>query len=245
VKQLTLVAFYGAKDPRFARRIIATQQAIRSALPLGTFVGYSVEQVHATLAGMERLDDRTPPVGRNAWHARKAEVVMDFSRLREVVARHLPLTIRCGGFDPSWREFTSRGESPYVRTFQLQLATRRATLMGWAHVAGDFGDRLLAGLRDDLEQTCGIAHKYPDDNDLFLTLGALAGDATGIVHAAARAERAVRDDLAVDPLELELTEARVHVARYESESLEPGSTETYSIGDSLLGSAFLNALYEP
>jgi hypothetical protein len=244
VKQLSLVAFYGAKDRDLWGRIRACQRAIRSGLPPGTFSAYAAKQVHATIAGMERLDGRLPPIARNAWRARKVESVMDFRPLREVVARNLPLAIRIGGFARSARGFTSRGETPHARSFQIQLAAGRATLIGWPHEAGDFGRRRLAALRADLARSCRIEHKYDDDNDLFFVLGTLAGDTADVAPAAARVEREVRDGLAAHPLQLELTLERVHVACYESESLDPRSTRAYPIDDPRLTPEFLAALYE-
>jgi len=244
MKQLSLVAFHGTKSPAFGELIREGQEAIRSSLPAGAFAPYRVPQVHATIAGVERLDDRAPPISRNLWRKRQVEVAMEFRDLREVVARHLPLSIRFGGFTRAARDFASRGATPYERSFQIQLAAGRATLIGWPHRAGDFSRRSLAELRTDLARTCRIEHKYDDDNDLFVVLGTLDGDAVGSAPDVERIERTMRERLAAGPLELELTVDRMHVVCYLSESLEPATTTAYALDDPRLTPGFLIGLYE-
>lgn len=244
MKQLSLVAFHGAKPPAFGELIRASHEALRSGLRAEAFAPYRMAQVHATIAGMERLDDRAPPISRNLWRKRQVEAVMEFRGLREVVARHLPLSIRFGGFTPAARDFASRGAPPYERSFRIQLAAGRATLIGWPHRAFDFGRRSLAELRADLARTCAIEHKYDDDNDLFVVLGTLYRDAVGCAPDVERMERTMRERLAARPLELELGVDRLHIVCYESESLDPRTTTAYALDDPRLTPEFLIGLYQ-
>ena len=244
MKQLSLVALYGAKPPAFEALVLACQEAVRDGLPAGTFALYPVAQVHATIAGMERLDGRTPPIGRNLWRKRQVEAPMDFAPLAEIVARHLPMSVRFGGFAPDSRELASRGATPYERSFEIQLAAGRVTLIGWPHCRGDFGPRALAALRAELAQRCRIEPKYDDDNDLFLVLGTLEAGAAGMADAVARVEHGVRERRAAAPLELELTLERVRVACYESESLDPATTTAWALDDPRLGPELLTGLYD-
>lgn len=244
MKQLSLVALYGAKPPGFEDRVRGCQGALRAGLPAGVFAPYLVGQVHATIAGLERLEGRAPPVNRNLWRKRRDETPMDFGPLREVVARHLPMSVRFGGFGPASRDFASRGATPYERSFEVQPARGTATLIGWPHRGGDFGSRALAALRADLARRCRIEHKYDDDNDLFLVLGTLSAGTARLAGAIERIVRTVRDRLAAEPLELALTSDRIHVACYESESLDPATTTAYALDDPRFGAELLAGLYD-
>ena len=67
--QLTLVSHYGPKPPTLARLIIELQQLL--AQQLGTsFVPYALEQVHATVVGLEGLRVGGKVRGENFWRLR-------------------------------------------------------------------------------------------------------------------------------------------------------------------------------
>jgi len=241
MKQLSLVAFYGEKERPLAELVDHCRSVVAESSLEETFTPYRTAQVHATITGMESLPGE-PPCNRNVWSKRGVEARMEFSRLAEVLGRHLPMSIRLGGFDPGDCGFKSRGLGPYERSFQIHPATGKLTLVGWPHLEGDFEPRLLERLRSDLAEACNIEHKYDGDNDLYLVLGtvepaAVAGDVSTV-------EATVRDHLLRHPLDIRLGLADAFIVRYEEETLERASTTAYVATDPGLSPGYLRALYD-
>ena len=192
------------------------------------FTPYRPTQVHATIAGMESLPG-APGWNRNLLERHGVRARTDLSRIVEVVRRRLPLTIRIGGFAPGDDRFESRGQEPYERSFGIDPTTGKATLIGWPHRDGDFAPRLLEELRQDLERTCSIAHKYDRDDDLFMVLGAFARP---VPQDSARAvESAVRDRLRDHPVDIRLEREDLSIVRYDEPTLDPASTVVYPLAD--------------
>ena len=241
MKQLSLAAFYGEKERAFAELVDHCRSVVAES-PLGeTFAPYRTAQVHATITGMESLPGE-PACNRNVWSKRGVKARMEFSRLAEVLGRRLPMSIRVGGFDPGDCRFKSQGRVPYERSFQVHAATGKVTLVGWPHMEGDFGPRLLERLRGDLAESCNIEHKYDGDNDLYLVLGTVEPDA--VAGNAPAVEATVRDHLMRHAFEFRLKPADLFVVRYEDETLDPASTTAYVATDSDLTPGYLEALYD-
>ena len=131
---------------------------------------------------------------------------------------------------------------PYERSFQIHQASGKVTLVGWPHVGGDFGPRLLEGLRQDLAEMCNIEHKYDGDNDLYLVLGTVEPSAAAA--GAPTVETAGRDHLLRHPLDIELELAEVVIVRYDEETLDPVSTAAYAVTDPGMTSDYLETLYD-
>lgn len=238
MKQLSLVAFYGEKDLPLAG-LLDRCRSVAAGSPLGGgFNPYRAAQVHATIVGMEGLPDE-PRINRNLWSKRGVKAPMEFSRLGHVVGRPLPLSIRFGGFDRGDRRFESQGRAPYERSFQIDRRSGRMTLIGWPHVQGDFGPRLLVQLRGSLADQCKLEHKYDGDNDLYLVLG-IVEPVVDDVDASA-VEVAVREYLRMNPLDVRLTLEDVSVACYEEETLDPSTTIARNLADSSLTPDALDA----
>jgi hypothetical protein len=215
------------------------------------FHPYALEQIHGTLVGMERATGQAGFVNANLLARTGDAIEMNFSRLTTTLAPHLPLAIRFGGFAADALPFLSAGHSPYTRTFSLQWLTGRCTLIGWPHRDGDFATRrVLNAIRDDLERACGLAHKYPEDNDFFLVLGrlllpeSLAGDELTELHgAAAVVEAKVRALLSSHPVDLVLGLDDLRIVAYEDVTLCPGSTASHELRNKDLTDAAIRRLY--
>jgi hypothetical protein len=183
----TLVAFYGKKPEPLAVLVDAVQKHARQLLG-NEFAPYPMEQVHATIVGLEGARNATGDmVNANFLSLRAESRTMQLPRCLEHLQRTplLPFTLRFGGFQKdAVYPFTSRGEHPFARSFTIQGT--RAVLMGWP-VAGQSYPLALAHLRRELE-AFGVLHKYHAaadalDNDAFMVVGQIrrtAGDDAAI-----------------------------------------------------------------
>ena len=241
MKQLSLVAFYGEKDGPLAGLLDHCRSAVAGS-PLGrSFGAYDGAQVHATIVGMECLPGE-PLANRNAWSKRGVRARMDFSRLREVVGRRLPMSIRFGGFGPDDGRFRSQGRVPFERSFQIHRASGKVTLVGWPHEQGNYASRLLEQLRGDLSRSCNLEHKYDGDNDLYLVLGVMESAAATESDASA-IESVIRDYLAHNPFDVRLALADTSIACYADETLDPRTTRVHALADPTVTPDVLEALY--
>jgi hypothetical protein len=171
----TLVAFYGEKPEQLAALIDSVQSHARRLL--GTaFSPYPMDQVHATIAGLEGARDAAGElVNANYLSLRGQGRVMELAGCLEHLrsSQALPFTVRFGGFEEhAVYPFASRDEHPFARSFTVQ--DTRAVLMGWP-VSGESYPATLGRLRRELE-AFGVLHKYhasPDalDNDAFMVVG--------------------------------------------------------------------------
>lgn len=131
-RNATLVAFYGEKPEPLAALIDAVQKHAHRLLG-NNFAPYAMEQVHATIVGLEGARSATGElVNANYLSLRGEWRAMDLPRCLDHLQRTplLPFTVRFGGFqNDAAYPFTSRGEHPFARSFTTQGA--RAVLMGW------------------------------------------------------------------------------------------------------------------
>jgi hypothetical protein len=171
---LSMVAFYGEKTPELASLIQEIQSCITSIVG-NKFKSYRLEQVHATLLGLEGRKDDRGIINKWFLQHRKETRYIDFSNLLNYLrfSGRLPIVVRIGGYD---REvdygFLSRDRHPYDRSFNIQ--NNIAVAIGWS-CRGDCFPLDLDRLR--LEgQNFNILHKYYQsldsvDNDLYMRLG--------------------------------------------------------------------------
>lgn len=177
--QLTLVAFFGDKQqqyPELWQVIAELQDAIATILGAGIFTRYDERRVHGTVVGLEGF--RT---GEDLWNANCYEKIrmrsrMNLSGLFDFLLADnsiLPVTVKVGGFKENMAyPFTSRGQSPYVRSFSIQGDI--AVAMGWP-MHGRFYTSGIDALRRSANEF-NVLHKYHDswsayDNDFFFVLG--------------------------------------------------------------------------
>jgi hypothetical protein len=108
MRQATLVAYNGSKPTALAEVIHKCQQMVKARAG-GRFHPYGMEQVHATILGLERVDGR---FNRNfAEHRgeRKEMDVVGFSEYLQMPGA-LPFEVQFGGFPDRDFPFTSQGD---------------------------------------------------------------------------------------------------------------------------------------
>ena len=116
-RNLTLVAFYDSKLDSLVQLVDVLQTSLRSGLG-SAFSAYPVEQVHATIVGLEGRR-----IGEEAFNAKMVQVtgrpsVMDLRGLFRFMQEMTPFHIRIGGFAAQKNyPFSSRGLHPYSPFF--------------------------------------------------------------------------------------------------------------------------------
>lgn len=249
--QVSLVAFYGAKPKAFRDLLCRCIDAVRASPLQPYFQPYALEQIHATIVGMERAPGAAEFINANLLASTGRRVAMDFGPLPSNLQRYLPLSIRFGGFGAGDSRFRSAGRSPHERSFQVQWPTQRCTLIGWPHQNGNFTTwRLLNALRDQLAVECGLGHKYREDNDLFLVLGQLSS-LDGVAPAAldhlqeavTHVEERIRRMLAERPVNVVIDTADLSIVAYDDPTLPPASTAAFRLTEPRLDAAWIKNLY--
>jgi hypothetical protein len=231
-RNLTLVAFYDSKPDTLVQLVDLVQTALRTGLG-SAFSAYTVEQVHATIVGLEGWR-----IGAEAFNANMIQVTgrpsaMDLRGLFRFMQEIPPFHIRIGGFAAQKiYPFASRGLHPYIRSFAINGSL--AVLMGWP-VAGESYPMTL----DNLRRECAhynVLHKYHQkkddiDNDFFLVLGQVA-------HGSISDEKveyvqdALRQHLAKrEPLDLVIQPEDLSVVAYTDARLPAAGSERYSLSD--------------
>ena len=172
--QMTLVAYYGNKPAVIEDLIRPFQEALLAQLGYA-YEPYSIEQVHATIIGLEAVRDGSEVININFRELREERRPMNLVRVLEFLraTKLLPFNVQIGGFSPAMAyPFTSRADHPYFRSFSLQGPT--AVAMGWP-IRGQSYPRQLDALRKCFND-CNVLHKYHRssgdiDNDFFFVLG--------------------------------------------------------------------------
>src|SRR5262249_2649610 len=119
-RQGTIVAFYGQKPGVFKRLIGLCWKKVEDAVG-EQFSPYAIEQIHATVVGIERVPG--PALcNLNFQRYRKKSVEMDVLGFLKYLQTgvHLPFSTQIGGFANRDYSFASRGQRPYNRSFSIQ-----------------------------------------------------------------------------------------------------------------------------
>jgi hypothetical protein len=242
--QLTLVSHYGSKPPPFAALIEGLQRSLTMQLGAG-FIPYAIEQVHATIAGVEGT--RTPGGIRNEnfRRYRNEERHVQFpSLLAFLRERFREFEVRVGGFSESAPHgFTSQGRTPFLRSFSIQGEI--AVAMGWP-----WQNLRSVSLLDQLRrkvQEFGILHKWHRtvtdvDNDFFFVLGKLNAQ----LRAEQRrdVERHVREQLgAMPPCRIDVDRQSLAFVAYTDPQLPPASSQVLKVMDAAITPSSLEDLY--
>ncbi len=230
---LSLVAFYGNKSPELASLLLELQQSITNIVG-DTFKPYCLEQIHATLLGLEGRKDDRGIINKWFLHHRGETRYIDFANFLDYLrySGRLPIVVRIGGYDRSIDYgFVSRDRHPYERSFNLQ--NNIAILIGWSCRDKNFPmdlDRLrLEG------QNCNILHKYYNsidrvDNDLYMRLGMFVKELT--TEEIEKIEAKGREFLAVrSPLYLSIDTNSIFFTYYQDEFLTPATTRVIPLSD--------------
>jgi hypothetical protein len=264
MKQATLVSLIGKKPDALVGLLNASQAIIREDLG-EYFEAYAIDQIHATIIGLERIED-TPAhhYNRNFWRLRQHKAVMDlqgylkFLRLSD----HFPLKIQIAGFQNRQYPFTSRGEIPYRRSFTIQ--GNNVVIMGWplhkksqsnavSSVNDNFSEsQLYPNTLDHLRRTAqrfNILHAYhwkptAVDNDFYFRIGLLRNPAALSIDLMNELSHRVREYLSQrSPVVVEISHSDLCIAVYTDERL-PQGTPCYSLDRVQITEAFLSYCYQ-
>ncbi len=244
--QLTLVSHYGPKPAPFAERILLFQSMLTAQLG-DDFAPYALEQVHATIIGLEGTR-RGPRIhNENFRRFRDQEQCIDFEGLlRFLRARSAPdWAVRLGGFDPVRDHgFTSGGEHPFTRSFALRGEI--AVAMGWPYHSGAFVPALHELRRAC--QTLGALHKWHQretdvDNDFFFVLGRVSPQTAPAQRDGA--QQLIRAHLAAAPLLLPVSHDTFSFVAYLEAQLPPATSRVFRLNDDRVTAGVLEKIYAP
>lgn len=267
MRQVTIVALYGQKPTELVdilgncQKIVATETAAHPGI---AFEPYEMEQVHATLVGLERkIGSAMHNLNFTKWR-NGAQKVMDFAGLLRYMREGapFPFAVQIGGYQNRDYPFTSRNDTPYSRSFSVQ--GDKAVVMGWPL----FGDpnaplpqgssscvvesRRYPGVLDELRRQCqafGVLHGWHRDrtdvdNDFYLRIGLF--DTTPVPPSLTTAIRtkvqAYLSGLSPIPT-VEVSHTDVFIAAYEDETLPLKTTSVWSLADPTVDESFVRGLY--
>ena len=229
-KNLTLVAFYRSKPDPLTQVLETLQAALHTELGLA-FSAYAIEQVHATIIGLEGWRVGAQVYNSNQTQASGKSGAMHLLGLLQFMQGMPALHIRIGGFAASGRyPFTSRGLHPYLRTFAISGSL--AVTMGWPFADGSYPMAL-----DSLRRECtrfNVFHKYHSkdedvDNDFFLVLGRVERDSLS-EEKTEYVQGSLRRHLAdLEPLDIMIQTEDLSVVAYSDTQLPIASSVSYSL----------------
>lgn len=236
MNQFSLVSFYSAKSPGLYRILDNCQQLILSSELRHRVRMYSIEQIHATLIGLEIIRDQRALYSKNYIEKNRKKIEINFNSFQTIITEFFPQTIRIGGFTPENKQFMSAGQTPYERSFGIDTISGKIVLMGWPHFDNDYSPASLLHFRKRMEDQCNTAHKYMNDNDLYMVLGELKGmdgaatetDARFIQSVFELNER-VRQFLVNNPLDILLMVENLYLAMYTDRELPLSTTKVFPI----------------
>jgi len=260
--QVTLISLYGNKNSNFETLIKECQQLVTSTV--GTaFTPYDIRQIHATIIGLEQ---RTGSSLCNANFAkyRGRDVVMDFDGFLSYLRQcgQIPFEVQLGGFSNRDYPFTSRGTTPYERSFSIQgdkvvvmgwpvrgkpLVAPPATPAVWTQEARIYPTTL--DVIRHAAQGFGILHGYHQDltdvdNDLFFRIGLI--DPRSLTPATQNdLEDQIRKFLGAprSPSIVEICPDDICIAAYEDDRLPLNSTQAWSLANPKVTGKFVNSLF--
>jgi len=255
LKQVTLVAIYGQKLRAFEKYVGRCVNHIVHSPLRRFFKPYHINQMHATIVGMEKLIGFNEPFNANIWRAEGKQKEMDIDLLLNIVKNHHGFKIKFGGFGLDNLEIDSFGISAYFRSFELQWASNKVMIMGWHHDNDGFSKYTdLWTLRKQLSDECNVMHKYQNDSDFFVAIGDLINldtltdlELKRLKEAGKQVERDIRKELANDSdlkLDLTIDYNSMYIAQYERETLALESTNVFSIARKDVDNNLISSLYE-
>ena len=221
---ISAIALYGPKaDP--VRDFLTDVQAMIAEYAGKSFRPYSLEQIHATLIAINGIPEPETGAIVNQYYLEHtgARLKMDLRRVMRILAENLapPLHIRLGGrgrddSDP----FLSRGHRLYERAFSVQ--GNAFVLIGWPVLALAGRGMPLDDLRREMN-AANVLHRYHRsdadvDDDLYLVVGHHAGASASALRQAADA---VRDNLAANPIDIEIGIREVKLVAADSHTMAP------------------------
>ncbi len=244
--QLTLVSHYGQKPPEFARLIHQLQQLLTKHLD-NHFAPYAIEQVHATIIGLEGVRVASRIRHEHFRQVHSEERFIDFDEL--IIYLRSPsfpkFSVQVGGFQPRHDfQFTSQGQHPFMRSFSIQ--NEIAVGMGWPRSGNTFPDA-LDQLRRHFPQY-GVLHKWHRrnedvDNDFFFVLGRVGADIPDKTRH--RAEEEIRHFLgSSEGCVVPFSTDSLFIVAYTDAQLPPGQSRAWSVKDKRVTPDLLASVYD-
>ncbi len=245
---LSLVAYYGEKPAQLAELISAVQAELGGHLPQA-FCGYAMEQVHATIIGLEGHRDSGEVINSNYRELRGERRGMDlagvFGLLREPSL--LPLTVVLGGYrEAEAYAFTSRGLHPYLRSFAIHGDI--AVAMGWPWSEGGLPPT-LGRLRCAFERV-NVLHKYHRtaddlDNDFYFVLGRIRPDRVSETELQGLQARMRAFLAAREPLAIAVGRECLSLVAYVDTRAPPDTTRAFGLDAAEADLEHITNLYPP
>ena len=261
MRQVTLISLYGEKPLELVNLITHCQEMI-AEIPGIEFTPYNLQQIHATILGLEQVAG-TQMHNLNLAKYRNQSQKMDVYRFLDCLrtSDKIPFQIQIGGFKHCDYPFTSRGQRPYQRSFSVQ--GDKAVLMGWpvCNHTLDVSNTtyldlpretyLYPSTLDQLRkaaQAFNILHAYHRtptdvDNDFYFRIGLLNPETLND-SSKKSLENSFREFLSkTTPIIVQITLFNLYVASYEDEKLPLNSTKVWSLQDSRLTQELIYSLY--
>jgi len=230
--QVTLVAYYEKKPPAIAALIRSLQEELCRELGR-SFAPYEIEQVHATIIGLEAFRQGSDILNQNFYELRGERRAINLAAVVDFVdsTELLPFNVQIGGFSlAAAYPFTSRAEHPYFRSFRAQAELGVA--MGWP-ISGRTYPNTLNALRRCFSDY-NVLHKYHRndhdiDNDFFFVLGRIERNVVQERQIQHTEERMREKLAAMNPVRLPVAREVLSLAVYEDPLLPLDSTENISL----------------
>ncbi len=240
-QKYTLVAFYGKKSQAFSRLIKTIQSKVFESDLGDSFQPYSVEQIHATLMGLETMEWEGEVVNLNIWEELGLPQKMNFHNVVANVSRAVGgLSVGFGGINIASDQQTLVTHGQPKRTFGIDPDRGKVVLNGWPVVVEPAGHVLsdaIWNLRLTLFEQHQMRHRYHRfrDNDVFMVLGNLKTPVEGrrmeeFVQKCSEVQEKVR--LMLDRSETlfeKLSPDVVQVIGYTDDALPFDSTRVYPL----------------
>lgn len=243
---VTLVAYYGDKPPLIAQLISNAISELSSLLGNG-FVPYALQQVHATIIGLEGRRTDQHIINTNYAELCDEPRPMDLKAAFQILKGKplLPFDVTIGGFiDGGPYSFTSRDVVPYMRSFSIQ--GQYAVAMGWPYSNGKYSKSI-----DQLRRAfnaANILHKYhgspnAEDNDFFFVLGHIIKENTN-QNQRLEAQGRLRSFFAAhEPVSVPISRNFLRVVTYVDEKLPPETSCSYTLDEAKEKIDLIQSLY--
>ncbi len=233
IMQLSLLTYYRKKPEPLRHLILSLQESLQKKLG-DHFRPYQIEQVHATLLGLESFLESGHRYSH--WYRKNigAGQPIDFRGLLNRLQTSLPdMQIQIGGYEARRDHgFLSRGDHPYPRSFSFQLST--AVVVGWPVTEREgkwsYSEQFYQ-LRHAFEQHY-LCHKWHKDgyrdNDCYLVLGKIDRAAIG-EEVLAEVSREIRTELAKTPVRIPFSREFLTIVVYENPELPLKTTRFFPL----------------
>ncbi len=236
MEQHTLVAFYGKKPEGLANLVHFIWEKILQSSLKDFFIPYVMDQIHATLVGMEKIPGFSQAYNLNIWEKKGTQKQMNISGLEDTLVSFFPAKIQFGGFQEEDAQVKSFGQPLFDRSFHIDWQSGRVVLIGWPiDVDGQVATTLLR-LREALFQNHRILHKYEGDNDCYLVLGSLTKldqlDTLAISNYKSEQqvlEKDIRAYMSGCPHQIRLELNDLSVVKYTDSTLPLSSSKSYTL----------------